>query len=142
MSNKWPLCSALGHVDGCWLPGFAGSFCVTRLPLTLFSGWSGVAVMIQDESALVPRAVASLPRHACWAASVANGISRFLPLREPPAWQPCMSVNLMCIVVLLSCSSLGKKAVMSVARLTLRADALWKRWHLTGVRSLSPSLQG
>lgn len=42
-----------------------------------------------------------LRRRACWAASVANGISRFLPLREPPSWQLCMSVNVMWIV----CSS-------------------------------------
>lgn len=36
----------------------------------------------------------------------------------------------------------GKRAVMSAARLPLRAHALWRTWPRTGFRFLGASLQG
>lgn len=109
ISDNWPLLPTLRQGDGCYLPAFICSFLWTWLLFMLVSGWSGVTVMICNESAFVPRATASSSpdMHAGLHLSL-MGFPDFCLFVSPhlATLQICDS-NVW--VVLLSCSSLAEK---------------------------------
>ena len=84
--------------------------------------------MIQDESALVPRAIAraSPDTHAGLHLSL-MGFPDFCVLMSPHLASLHLHESNVCSHAPQLFQS-GKKAMMSVLRLTLRADSLWKKW--------------